>query len=117
PAPWHASPKSGALRHESFPHRSCKRLFRSAMNVRFNACLGRRRFLHTAGTAFLLAGCGRQEGAAAGALRIGMDLSYPPFEMLDAAGQPDGVGVRLAEALAAYLGRPLKVVPMEFDGL
>ena len=46
-----------------------------------------------------------------------MDLSYPPFEMQDKAGNPDGVGVRLAEALAANLGRPLKVVPMEFSGL
>jgi polar amino acid transport system substrate-binding protein len=46
-----------------------------------------------------------------------MDLSYPPFEMQDKAGNPDGVGVRLAEALAAHLGRPLKIVPMEFSGL
>jgi polar amino acid transport system substrate-binding protein len=46
-----------------------------------------------------------------------MDLSYPPFEMQDKAGNPDGVGVRLAEALAANLGRPLKIVPMEFSGL
>ena len=50
-------------------------------------------------------------------LRVGMDLSYPPFEMQDKAGNPDGVGVRLAEALAAHLGRPLKIVPMEFSGL
>ena len=50
-------------------------------------------------------------------LRVGMDLSYPPFEMQDKAGNPDGVGVRLAEALAANLGRPLKIVPMEFSGL
>lgn len=46
-----------------------------------------------------------------------MDLSYPPFEMQDKSGNPDGVGVRLAEALAANLGRPLKIVPMEFSGL
>ena len=46
-----------------------------------------------------------------------MDLSYPPFEMQDKAGNPDGVGVRLAEALATNLGRPLKIVPMEFSGL
>lgn len=46
-----------------------------------------------------------------------MDLSYPPFEMQDKAGNPDGVSVRLAEALAADLGRPLKIVPMEFSGL
>ena len=32
-------------------------------------------------------------------------------------GNPDGVGVKLAEALAAHLGRPLKIVPMEFSGL
>ena len=50
-------------------------------------------------------------------LRVGMDLSYPPFEMQDKAGNPDGIGVRLAEALAADLGRPLKIVPMEFSGL
>jgi polar amino acid transport system substrate-binding protein len=46
-----------------------------------------------------------------------MDLSYPPFEMQDTAGKPDGVSVRLAEALAAHLGRPLRIVPMEFSGL
>ncbi len=46
-----------------------------------------------------------------------MDLSYPPFEMQDKSGNPDGVGVKLAEALAKHLGRPLKIVPMEFSGL
>lgn len=46
-----------------------------------------------------------------------MELSYPPFEMQDAAGNPDGVGVRMAEALAAHLGRPLQIVPMGFNGL
>ncbi len=46
-----------------------------------------------------------------------MDLSYPPFEMQDKSGKPDGVGVRMAEALAKDLGRPLKIVPMDFSGL
>ncbi len=46
-----------------------------------------------------------------------MDLSYPPFEMQDTAGKPDGVGVKMAEALAAKLDRPLQIVPMEFSGL
>jgi len=67
----------------------------------------------------LLASC--QKPAAtnqAGApLRIGMELTYPPFEMQDTAGNPDGVGVKLAQALAADLGRPIKIVPMEFSGL
>jgi polar amino acid transport system substrate-binding protein len=66
-------------------------------------------------------GCGSKTGspgASTGAvLRIGMDLSYPPFEMQDTSGNPDGVGVRISEALAKYLGRPLKIVPMEFSGL
>ncbi len=64
-------------------------------------------------------GCGgksNSQGRAA-ALRVGMDLSYPPFEMQDKSGNPDGVSVRLAEALAAKLRRPLKVVPMNFSGL
>jgi polar amino acid transport system substrate-binding protein len=51
------------------------------------------------------------------ALRVGMDLSYPPFEMQDPAGNPDGVSVQIATALAAHLGRPLKIAPMEFSGL
>jgi polar amino acid transport system substrate-binding protein len=68
---------------------------------------------------FVVTGCkGKSGSQGKGAvLRVGMDLSYPPFEMQDKAGQPDGVGVRLAEALAKHLGRPLKIVPMEFSGL
>jgi polar amino acid transport system substrate-binding protein len=54
---------------------------------------------------------------AAPALRVGMDLSYPPFEMQDTAGKPDGVSVKLAEALATKLRRPLQLVPMDFSGL
>ncbi len=46
-----------------------------------------------------------------------MDLTYPPFEMQDKSGKPDGVGVKVAEALAAHLKRPLQIVPMEFSGL
>ena len=81
----------------------------------------RRGFLGmTGGLAWLaLGGCGRRRaaGATGGALRVGMDLRYPPFEMQDKAGRPDGVSVRLAEALAADLGRPLAIVPMDFSGL
>jgi polar amino acid transport system substrate-binding protein len=77
-------------------------------------------------TLFSLAGLGlaatgcrprpTQESGGA-VLRVGMELSYPPFEMQDAAGQPDGVGVRMAEALASHLGRRLQIVPMGFNGL
>ena len=50
-------------------------------------------------------------------LRVGMELTYPPFETKDNAGNPDGIGVKMAQALAKDLGRPLKIVPMEFSGL
>ena len=36
-------------------------------------------------------------------LRVGMDLSYPPFETIDPAGKPTGVSVEIAEALAKSL--------------
>ncbi len=50
-------------------------------------------------------------------LRVGMELSTPPFEMTDAKGNPDGIGVRLAEALAKDLGRPLDIQVLAFKGL
>lgn len=50
-------------------------------------------------------------------LVVGMDLSYPPFETIDASGQPVGVSVELARALAKNLGRPLKIENMPFVGL
>jgi len=85
----------------------------------------RRHFLRCAALAplplALLASCrpsARSSSATTGpVLRVGMELSYPPFEMQDAAGQPDGVGVRMAESLATHLGRPLQIVPMGFNGL
>ena len=54
---------------------------------------------------------------AAEPLRVGMELSYPPFEMTDQAGRPTGVSVRLAEALAKELGRELVIENVAFDGL
>lgn len=56
-------------------------------------------------------------GVAAEPLRVGMELSYPPFEMTDPAGRPTGVSVRLAEALATHLGRELVIENIAFDGL
>jgi polar amino acid transport system substrate-binding protein len=69
--------------------------------------------------AWLLGGCSEKSTLPdqKTELRVGMDLSYPPFEMQNQAGVPDGVSVRLAESLAAKLGRPLKIVPMDFSGL
>jgi len=54
---------------------------------------------------------------AAPPLRVGMELSYPPFEMTDPEGRPTGVSVRLAEALGAHLGREVVIENIAFDGL
>lgn len=50
-------------------------------------------------------------------LRVGMDLSYPPFETIAPDGQPEGVSVELARGLAEHLGRPLRIENIPFAGL
>lgn len=50
-------------------------------------------------------------------LVVGMELSYPPFEMTDNAGKPTGLSVELAQQLAQALHRPLKIENIAFDGL
>ena len=50
-------------------------------------------------------------------LRVGMDMSYPPFEMRDTQGQPAGVSVDLAKALGENLGRTVEFENMPFTGL
>ena len=70
--------------------------------------------LHLA-AAILLLGCTAKNRSQA--LVVGMDLSYPPFETIDESGKPTGVSVRLAEDLANFLGRPLRIENMPFVGL
>lgn len=74
--------------------------------------------------AALLAACGgpgeravSEEADASAPLVVGMELSYPPFEMRGPDNQPDGISVRMAEDLATDLGRPLEIRDIEFDGL
>lgn len=55
--------------------------------------------------------------AAEPALRVGMELAYPPFEMRDDKGSPSGVSVDLANALGEALGRPVEIQNLPFDGL
>src|SRR5437764_2680064 len=50
-------------------------------------------------------------------LIIGMELNYPPFEMVDPGGQPSGISVEMARALGKYLGREIRIENMPFDGL
>jgi len=75
--------------------------------------------------AFGLAGCGpgveqpeiEVSTVVGDELVVGMELAYPPFEMRDTENQPDGISVRMAEDLAASLGRPLKIVDTAWDGI
>ena len=50
-------------------------------------------------------------------LVVGMDLSYPPFETIDAGGKPSGISVEIAQALGEYLHRPVRIENMPFTGL
>jgi polar amino acid transport system substrate-binding protein len=76
--------------------------------------MNRRLFLLTA---LAVLGTGLRGLADDKPLIIGMELNYPPFEMTDPAGNPTGVGVDLAHALAAYLHRPITIENMPFEGL
>jgi polar amino acid transport system substrate-binding protein len=50
-------------------------------------------------------------------LIVGMELAYPPFEMIDTQGRPAGVSVDIAQALGQFLGREVQIVNIPFDGL
>lgn len=54
---------------------------------------------------------------AAPKLVVGMELAYPPFEMRDEKGEPAGVSVDLAKALADKLGQPVEIQNLPFAGL
>jgi len=60
------------------------------------------------------AGCSKRDPNT---LRIGMELTYPPFEMTNAQDEPDGISVRMSEALSEHLGRPIEIVSVGFDGI
>jgi polar amino acid transport system substrate-binding protein len=50
-------------------------------------------------------------------LVIGMEMSFPPFEMQDTSGHPAGVSVEMANAMGKYLQRPIRFENIPFDGL
>ncbi|TVQ29188.1 MAG: hypothetical protein EA382_00535 [Spirochaetaceae bacterium] len=62
---------------------------------------------------------GRSEAAGSqpAALRVGMDLRYPPFETQDSAGAPFGISVDVAKAFGEYIGRPVEIVDTNFASL
>ena len=62
--------------------------------------------------ALLLAGCGRDDGA----LRMVTEASYPPYEFLRGR-EVVGVDVEVCRAVAEKVGRPLRVVNVDFDAV
>jgi polar amino acid transport system substrate-binding protein len=50
-------------------------------------------------------------------LTVGMELNYPPFEMVGTDGKPSGISVEMANALGEFLHRPVRVENIPFDGL
>ncbi|MEZ4814574.1 MAG: transporter substrate-binding domain-containing protein [Bdellovibrionota bacterium] len=66
-------------------------------------------------TTFLFSGT--LMGAPSKVLKVGMELAYPPFEMTDKAGKPDGISVGIAKALGKKLNRTVQIENMSFDGL
>lgn len=66
-----------------------------------------------------LGSCGKPDSGddASQPFVVGMEMAYPPFEMRGPDNRPDGISVRMAEDLAAFLGRPLEVRDVEWDGI
>ncbi len=83
---------------------------------------GRRGFLVGLGV-LALSAC--KEGAVsalfgrdrASPLRVGINAEYPPFESLDAAGQPVGFDIDLTRQLAARMGREVEFVNLPWRRL
>lgn len=65
--------------------------------------------------AIFLTGCSRERDNQI--LVVGMELSYPPFEMTDENNQPTGISVEMAQALATSLGKELVIENIPFAGL
>lgn len=58
--------------------------------------------------------CFKLESAS---FRVGMELSYPPFEMICNDGTPCGISVDIANALGDYLNRQIQIENIPFIGL
>lgn len=50
-------------------------------------------------------------------LKVGMELSYPPFEMINPEGKPAGVSVEMAYALGKSLNKTIEIDNIPFVGL
>jgi polar amino acid transport system substrate-binding protein len=51
------------------------------------------------------------------ALKVGMDLRYPPFETVDSSGAASGISVDIAKELGEFMGREVEIVDLPFGSL
>jgi polar amino acid transport system substrate-binding protein len=61
--------------------------------------------------------CSKTENDGNKTLTVAMELQYPPFEMSNESGEPAGVSVEIAKALAKSLGREVKIENIAWTGL
>lgn len=73
------------------------------------------RLLLTACLCLFVFGCSKAREQ--NVLKVGMELSYPPFEMTDPSGSPTGVSVDIAHALGEFLHQKVTIENIPFDGL
>jgi polar amino acid transport system substrate-binding protein len=90
--------------------------------MKINRWLGRLIIVVLAGTGWLVFQQLQQQNGLAeiqrrGRLRIGLDASFPPFEVLDETGQVVGLDADIARMIAADLGVEAQFVNIGFDGL
>jgi polar amino acid transport system substrate-binding protein len=69
--------------------------------------------LSTVAALALVTGC----GATADPIRVGMALTFPPFETVDASNNPEGISVDVANAFGSFLNRETTIVNTAFPGL
>ena len=50
-------------------------------------------------------------------LVVGMELNYPPFEMVDPQGKPAGISVEMANELGNFLTKDVQIQNIPFEGL
>jgi polar amino acid transport system substrate-binding protein len=62
----------------------------------------------------VLLSCSREPSSQ---LVVGMELKYPPFEMVDQQGQPTGISVEMARQLGKALHREVRIENIPFDGV
>jgi polar amino acid transport system substrate-binding protein len=62
----------------------------------------------------LLPGCAPKSEST---LVVGMELKYPPFEMVDTQRKPSGISVDMASELGKFLRKKVRIENIPFDGL